>query len=218
MVLHSLSPSLKGMRTQGYHSPLKNCPEEVAKANLFLLYFYFSIPLFSHCLFFPNFYPFHRVTIPHWLREMNKGLPVLSPPWELPEGSSNGEFVFDFLVFISPLPSFLTTGISLELLPCPSLLSPVFLKGNKSLSMPSPHQELPIWGSNDEFFCFLVFLIHSIYLLLHIFNSFSSLSTVMPSLTHSKIGTRFCQCNLPSRISNQSQWWWVYFWFYFCLV
>ena len=41
----------KGNENPRLPPPLKNCLEEIAKASLFLFNFYFSIPLFSHCLF-----------------------------------------------------------------------------------------------------------------------------------------------------------------------
>ena len=61
----------------------------------------------------------------------------MNPPFVIPQHpdrtfphiSINSEFVFDFLIFwfcdfLSPSPSFLTTSVSLELPPCPLLLSP----------------------------------------------------------------------------------------------
>ena len=59
-----------------------------------------------------------------------------------------------FFVFLSPSPSFVTTSVSLDLLPHPLLLSSVLFKGNKSLPVSSPPQELPIGGSNGDFFCY----------------------------------------------------------------
>ncbi len=47
------------------------------------------------------------------------------PGRTFPRQSSIGEFVFDFLVFVSPSPGFLTTFVSFELLPRPLLFSPI---------------------------------------------------------------------------------------------
>ncbi len=119
--------------------------------------------------------------------------------------------------FLSLSPSFLTTAVSLELLPHPLFLSSVLLKGNKSLLVPSSLENCLKEAARVSI---LVFNppIHSIDLLLHLF-SILFLPCPLPC-PHSLIQIWNKILPMPSPLKNcQSESMMMsYFWFYVCPI